>query len=90
MTSRGKKGRKLTPPNYYKVIKLGIELGDGSKCMSCKDIAAFLEVGDRTVYRYIATLREDFGAPIILIRAKPSAIYACSSPWSMVDTLKAC
>ncbi|HEU5374339.1 MAG TPA: HTH domain-containing protein [Ktedonobacteraceae bacterium] len=80
------KGSRAARPNCYKIIKLGLELGDGRKHLSRQEISLFLDVSDRTVYRYVSALREDFNAPII--REWPDATYACSLPWSMIESLK--
>lgn len=80
------KGPKPFLPYWYKIIKLGLELGDGRKHLSRREIAKFLEVSDSTVYRYVEVLRKGFRAPVI--REWPADTYACSSPWSMIETLK--
>ena len=82
--------KQLTPPNKYKLIKLGIEFGEGGKRLSCGEIATLLNIAERTAYRYIALLRKDFNAPIILVRKRSGNIYVCSHPWSMIEALKAC
>lgn len=72
--------------NRYKLVKLGIELGDGGKHLSCREIEVDLDISARTVSRYIHTLREEFGAPIV--REWPGDTYVCSTPWSMIEALK--
>lgn len=73
------------PPSKYRLITLGIELGEKQRHLSAQEIATALNIGMRTVYRYIATLREDFAAPIV--REWPEGTYACSRPWSMIEQL---
>jgi predicted DNA-binding transcriptional regulator len=82
------KETKPVPPNWYKIIKLGLELGDGQKHLSHREIAELLDVSDSTVYRYVRILRKGFRAPVI--REWPAATYACSPPWSMIETLIKC
>lgn len=84
------KSKRLTPPGYYRVVKLGIALSEEGRQMSLQDITQYLNVGDRTAYRFIATLRNDFGAPIVLIRTQSGAFYTCSNSWSMIEALKHC
>lgn len=83
------KKREPHQPNRYKVIKLGVELGEGGKRLSIHEITELLNVGERTAYRYVAILRVDFEAPIILLREKSKNVYVCSRSWSMVGALKA-
>jgi predicted DNA-binding transcriptional regulator YafY len=67
------------------IIQLGLMFQEGHR-LSRKMIEKQFNISSRTVYRYIATLRREYNAPIVYDDIDEK--YSCSTSWNIMEQLK--
>lgn len=67
------------------IIQLGLMFQEGQR-LSRKVIEKQFDISSRTVYRYIATLRREYNAPIMYDPIDDT--YRCSTIWNIMEQLR--